>query len=125
MVKPEVRKQAVTPMMTAHNLSERTACKLTSVCRTGYRYQRKVPHDDALQRRLKELAAKQVAYGYLFLHRLLKNEGLVVNKKRTYRLYTEERASGTDQETQKASPAETANDCVSRALSKMIDGFCF
>ena len=31
-----------------------------------------------------------VAYGYLFLHRLLKNEGLVVNKKQTYRIYTEE-----------------------------------
>ena len=65
-------------MMTAHNVSERTACQLASVSRTGYRYQRKVRHDDALRQRLKELAAKQVAYGYLFLHRLLKNEGLVV-----------------------------------------------
>ena len=90
MVKPEARKQAVTHMMTAHNLSERTACQLASVSRTGYRYQRKVRYDDALCQRLKELAAKQVAYGYLFLHRLLKNEGLVVNKKRTYRIYTEE-----------------------------------
>lgn len=77
-------------MITEHNLSERTACQLASVSRTGYRYLRKVRHDDdALRRRLKELAAKQAAYGYLFLHRLLKNEGLVVNKKRTYRIYTE------------------------------------
>ena len=90
MVKPEARKQAVAHMMTANSLSERTACQLASVNRTGYRYQRKVRHDDSLRQRLKELAAKQVAYGYLFLHRLLKNEGLVANKKRTYRIYTEE-----------------------------------
>ncbi|NRP10108.1 IS2 transposase TnpB [Marinobacterium sp. xm-a-127] len=46
--------------------------------------------DSALRDRLKELAAKQSAYGYLMLHSLLKTEGLVINKKRTYRLYTEE-----------------------------------
>ena len=77
-------------MMTEHNLSERTACGLASLSRTGYRYERKARHDKTLRRRLKELAAKQAAYGYLFLHRLLKNEGLVINKKRTYRIYTEE-----------------------------------
>ena len=40
--------------------------------------------------RLKELGVKQSAYGYLLLHGMLKAEGLVVNKKRTYRIYTEE-----------------------------------
>ena len=29
-------------------------------------------------------------YGYLMLHGLLKSEGLVQNKKQTYRIYTEE-----------------------------------
>ena len=38
----------------------------------------------------KELAVKQSAYGYLLLHGMLKAEVLVVNKKRTYRIYTEE-----------------------------------
>ena len=77
-VKPEARKQAVDHMITEHNLSERTACQLASVSRTGYRYQSKARNDDVLRQRLKELAAKQVAYGYLFLHKLLKNEGLVL-----------------------------------------------
>jgi putative transposase len=36
------------------------------------------------------LAARHTGYGYLFLHEILKTEGLVINKKRTYRLYTEE-----------------------------------
>ncbi|WP_036186300.1 IS3 family transposase, partial [Marinobacterium lacunae] len=40
--------------------------------------------------RLKELAVEQSAYGYLMLHGMLKAEGLVVNRKRTYRIYSEE-----------------------------------
>lgn len=40
---------------------------------------------------MKELAAQQSAYGYLILHGLLKAEGLVINRKRIYRIYTEER----------------------------------
>ena len=40
--------------------------------------------------RLKELASQYPRYGYLLLHNLLKAEGLVINKKRTYRLDTEE-----------------------------------
>ena len=47
-------------MITEHNLSERTACQLASVSRTGYRYQSKARNDDVLRQRLKELAAKQV-----------------------------------------------------------------
>ena len=46
MVKPEARKQAVDHMITEHNLSERTACQLASVSRTGYRYQSKARNDD-------------------------------------------------------------------------------
>jgi len=39
--------------------------------------------------RLGELATQYPAYGYLMLHGLLKAESLVVNHKRTYRLYVE------------------------------------
>jgi len=42
--------------------------------------------DEPLRERLKYLAAEYPRYGYLMLHRLLKAEGLVVNRKRTYRL---------------------------------------
>lgn len=46
--------------------------------------------DDELRTRLKRLATQYSRYGYLMLHGLLKGEGLVQNKKHTYRLYTEE-----------------------------------
>ena len=42
-----------------------------------------------MQWRLRTLAAKHSRYGYLLLNGLLKAEGLVVNQKRTYRLFTE------------------------------------
>ena len=72
------------------HLSERKACHLVGLSRTGYRYQAKPKQDQALRERMKTLAAEHSRYGYLLLHGLLKAEGLVVNKKRTYRLYTEE-----------------------------------
>ena len=90
MVKPAGRKQAARHLIDQHQISERAACQLAGVSRTGFRYQVRPRDDGALRARLKELAAKQSAYGYLLLHGLLKAEGLVVNRKRTYRIYTEE-----------------------------------
>lgn len=58
--------------------------------RTAFRYKAKNPVDRALRERLKALAVQYSRYGYLMLHSLLKAEGLVVNKKHTYRIYTEE-----------------------------------
>ncbi|ARC95151.1 hypothetical protein B6A42_27560 (plasmid) [Vibrio coralliilyticus] len=55
-----------------------------------FRYRPRTASDTGLRERLKELAAQYSRYGYLMLHGLLKAEGLVVNKKHTYRLYTEE-----------------------------------
>ena len=46
---------------------------------------------DALMARLKALASTNARYGYLLRHGRLLSKGLVVNKKRTYPLYCEER----------------------------------
>jgi putative transposase len=54
-------------------------------------YKRKVRRFDAvLRRRLCEMAASQVRYGYRRLTVLLRREGWKVNAKRIYRLYSEE-----------------------------------
>lgn len=63
---------------------------MVGLSRTAYRYQPKSRPDDALKSRLKQLAIKHPRYGYLLLHGLLRLEGLVQNKKRTYRLYKAE-----------------------------------
>ncbi len=91
MVSPASKRAAIRHVRRSHNLSERRSCALVGLSRTGYRYQRKANGDEALRARLRELAAKYPRYGYLMLHALLKQEGLVVNRKRTYRLYTAEK----------------------------------
>ena len=47
--------------------------------------------DSVLRGRLKTLAAEYPRYGYELLHGMLRAEGLVVNAKKTYRIYREEK----------------------------------
>src|SRR5690606_21280225 len=54
-------------------------------------YQSQRQSRDALRRRLKELAAVRVSWGYKRLHVLLRREGWLVNHKLVYRLYSEEK----------------------------------
>lgn len=89
MVTPAAKKQVVTHFKSVHQLSERHACQLTGLSRSAYRYEPQSRDESALITRLKALAAQYPRYGYLMIHSLLKTEGLVVNKKRTYRLYTQ------------------------------------
>lgn len=77
-------------MIDKYQLSERSACKLSGISRTAYRYQAIPSGDVELRKRLVELASKHKALGYPMLHGMLKTEGLVVNSKHTYRLYSEE-----------------------------------
>lgn len=91
MVKPTDRKQIVTHLNEHYAISERRACRLASISRTSYRYQSEGVNDAELRCRLKQLAAQYPRYGYLLLHGMLRAESLVQNKKRTYRIYTEEK----------------------------------
>ncbi len=75
--------------MQRFGLSERRACRLLGLSRTAMRYCPQPRNDQALRSRLKKLAERHNRYGYLMLHGMLRNEGLVQNRKRTYRLYTE------------------------------------
>jgi len=89
VVKPADRKRLVDYVVSTYAISVRTACQLASISRKGFSYKPKPANDGKLKQRLLELAAKYPRYGYLMLHSLLKSEGLVINKKHTYRLYTE------------------------------------
>lgn len=91
MVKPAGKKQVVSQLIEHHRISERLACSLAGLSRTAYRYRARSKDDLELRARMKALAVEYPRYGYLLLHGLLKGEGLVINKKRTYRVYTEER----------------------------------
>jgi len=90
VVKPATRRRVVQTWVARGLLSERQGCRLMGVSRSTVRYEAKPENDLALRSRLKELAEKYPRYGYPLLHAMLKREGLVVNRKRTYRLYREE-----------------------------------
>ena len=76
--------------MSQHKLSERTACRLIGISRSSQRYLATKDSDENLRHQLKVLAVKYPRYGYLMLHGLLRQDGVVINKKRTYRIYRSE-----------------------------------
>jgi putative transposase len=63
---------------------------LVSISVSVYRYRPKIAGDDALRHRLRELAGQRKRFGSPRLHIMLKRENLVVNHKRTERIYREE-----------------------------------
>lgn len=86
MVAPAARREGVRHLLDLKLTSERRACELVRLSRSVRHYQ---PHrdDGPLCSRLQALATQYPRYGYLTLHSLLKTEGQVINRKRTYRLY--------------------------------------
>lgn len=83
------KRRAVGFLMTERGFSERRACRIVGLARSVQQYRPLPKDDEAAIKRMKELASENRRYGYLRLHAMLRREGLVVNHKRTYRLYTE------------------------------------
>jgi putative transposase len=90
MVTPAVRRNAVARLVEVYGMSERRACSVIGADRSSVRYRSARPDDAALRTRMRELAAVRRRFGYRRLHVLLRQEGLVKNRKRTQRLYREE-----------------------------------
>ena len=74
----------------AYQITERRAARVLKVAWSTLRYRSRKGGQEALRRRLRELAATHVRYGYRRLTVLLRREGWKVNAKRVYRLYDEE-----------------------------------
>ncbi|MFC1856256.1 integrase core domain-containing protein [Thermodesulfobacteriota bacterium] len=71
-------------------LSQRRACRLLPLCRNTLRYKPQEKDDEALRTRMRELAKQRRRSGCKMLHAILRREGLVINHKRTERIYREE-----------------------------------
>lgn len=74
-----------------HEMSERQACKAIGYCRMTIRYETSRSDDPDLRERMKALAHERRRFGYRRLHVLLRREGHLVNHKRLFRLYREEK----------------------------------
>jgi putative transposase len=72
-------------------MSERRACKAIGCCRMTVRYKSTRPDDRDLRGRMKGIAHERRRFGYRRVHILLKREGYIVNHKKLFRLYREEK----------------------------------
>ena len=87
---PKVKRLAASHVSESLGLSERKSCLLVNLSTSVFRYQPKRKSDDIVRQRLRELAEERKRFGSPRLHILLRREGLVINHKRTERLYREE-----------------------------------
>ncbi len=76
-------------VITNHSLSERQACALLQMSRTGYRYKAKTPDDGVLREALLTLAVRQPRWGVKKMSAYFKNQGKPWNHKRVRRVYRE------------------------------------
>ena len=90
MVTPAARREAVAILVDVHEMSERRARSVIGADRTSVRYRNRRPDDAGLRERMRALAGERRRFGYRRLHVLLRREGLVMNRKKTQRLYREE-----------------------------------
>jgi len=91
MVTPAAKREAVAHLRCAFDMSERRACRVAGSVRMTVRYRSRKPDDAVLRVRLRALANMRRRFGYRRLHVLLRREGFIVNHKRLFRLYREER----------------------------------
>ena len=91
MVTPAAKRKAVAHLLDTHGMSERRACKAIGCCRMTMRYKTTRADDAALRQRMRAIALERRRFGYRRLHVLLKREGYVINHKKLYRLYREEK----------------------------------
>src|SRR3954451_17075681 len=91
MVTPATERKAVARLVDAYGMSERRACKAIGCCRMTMRYKTTRADDATLRQRMKAIAHERRRFGYRRLHVLLKREGYVINHKKLFRLYREEK----------------------------------
>lgn len=91
MVTPAVKREAVARLRTEHQMSERRACRVIGGQRMTVRYRSRRPDDPVLRERLRALARERRRFGYRRLLIFLRREGFIVNHKRLFRIYREER----------------------------------
>ena len=90
MVGPAAKREAVAHLQTVMDLSERRACQIVGADRKMVRYRSHRPPDTELRARLRDLANERRRFGYRRLFVLLRREGEPSGINRIHRLYREE-----------------------------------
>src|SRR5690606_42002925 len=83
-------REAVAHLRACHGMSERRACRVVGADRKSVRYRSTRADDAELREKLRELANQRRRFGYRRLHIMLRREGVMINRKKTQRIYREE-----------------------------------
>lgn len=102
-------------------MSERRAAGLAQIGRSTLRYRSRRGTDEDVRDRLRALATERPRFGYRRLCVLLRREGLEINHKRVFRLYSEEGLTVRKKRRKRLSHAPPASDWYRRA-SRTSDG---
>jgi putative transposase len=90
MVGPAAKRAAVAHLKAVMGLSERRACTIVGADRRMIRYRSRRPSDTELRARLRDLAHERRRFGYRRLFILLRREGEPSGINRIHRIYREE-----------------------------------
>ena len=113
MVTVPQRKAVVSYLRGHYPISDRRACAIAQLHRSVQRYQSTRPSQEALRRRIREIAATRVRYGYRRIHVLPRREGWQINRKRVHRLLLPRGPATTGQAA--ASPCECGASATTEA----------
>ncbi len=91
VVTPAGKRKAVVHLRETFGMSERRACKAIGCCRMTTRYRTTRTDDADLRQRMRAIAQERRRFGYRRLHVLLRREGYLINHKKLFRLYREEK----------------------------------
>jgi len=87
---PIERREAALRAMRDHDISQRRACRLVGVDPKTVRRERP-PDNPEIRKEMKAVAAKRRRFGYRRIGVMLERKGIIMNHKKLYRLYTEEK----------------------------------
>lgn len=91
MVGPSARRAAANSLRQNHGYSTRRACSLVDTPRSGLYYQpRQATDEEALRSQIRDLARRNPRFGCPRIQACLEREGLKVNHKRVHRIWKDE-----------------------------------
>ena len=74
-------------MVDERKISKTRACRVLGLNRSTFTYKHRGKNDEPLSMRMQDLAGQHKRWGLISIHDVCKREGLVVNRKRSHRLY--------------------------------------
>ena len=90
-MKPAAKRDSVHYAQQQYSVSQRRACRLIGCNRKSARHVSVRGDDMALREAMTQLAEQKLAWGYRMLHGALRLDGWMLNHKKAYRIYREEK----------------------------------